>query len=259
MADDRAATRASRARRGWGTVRRWGATALLTVGAPLQAQFLRGTARDEQTERPLAGVRVTAISVRDSTLAEALTDSVGRFQLAVHAGGAPFRLMARRIGLQVVRTDPITARATDTLAFDLMISAVAVGLDTQRVVGALSKNELALADARRRGWEVIAPEVIAESRNRANSVMDLLRDAGVAGLVPPRRDGDCIKSARSGSRCLVFVVDGLLQGANPYLDPRAVYFIALVPGSQATALWGPRALGGAVVVQTRNFADQVKR
>ncbi|MBX9928955.1 MAG: carboxypeptidase-like regulatory domain-containing protein [Gemmatimonadaceae bacterium] len=239
--------------------KRWLAAGAFALAGPLHAQLLRGTARDEQTERPLVGVRITALGARDSTLAEALTDSAGRFRLNVYAGGAPFRLMARRIGLQVVRTEPVSAAPSDTLTFDLMIAAVAVGLDTQRVLGALSKNELALADARRRGWEVISPEVIAGARNRANSVMDLLRDAGIAGLVPPRRDGDCIRTARSGSRCLVLVVDGLLQGANPYLDPRAVYFIALVPGSQATALWGPRALGGAIVVQTRNFADQVKR
>ncbi|MBX9928954.1 MAG: carboxypeptidase-like regulatory domain-containing protein [Gemmatimonadaceae bacterium] len=225
----------------------------------LDAQIIRGVVKSQRDERVLEGVRVTAINRLAKPLAEVVSDAEGKFFLRVDAGGQPFVVQIRRIGLMPSASDEIRAKATDTLDFDFLVPESPVANEAIRVIGEKSNNERHLEEANRRGWRVIPPELVADWRDRAQTMSDLLRATAGAGLTMPRRDGDCIRSSRSGNRCLTWVVDGVVLGPSAILNPRDVYFMAVLSPSEAAVQWGDRAPSGAIVVWTRAYGDRVKR
>lgn len=240
-------------------MRRTAPLLVLCCAGSIDAQVLRGTARIQGSDRPIENGRVVALLADGRGVGATTTDDRGRFYLRVASNGAPFVVAVTRLGMRPTTSNSIMAGDRDTLDVDFSVHEEGVVTDTMKVVAAPGLNEIRLQEAQRRGWNVFPPTEIAEIRERVNSFEDLLRSTGYTGLIiSPRRD-DCIRSTRL-NRCLTVVVDGIpLSGGNPLINPRDVYFMAVLTPSQAQLQFGERAFYGALVVYTRAYGDKYDR
>ena len=230
--------------------------AMLGLPASLPAQVLRGTATLVGDARPLDQARVMALLRDGRAVGSTVTDDRGRFQLRVTAGGQPFAISITRIGMEPTLSDEITLGASDTLDVNFSVVETGIRTDTVRVKATPSLNDVRLAEARRRGWRIFPPADVEKLRERSNSFEDLLRSTGYPGFVIPSRRDDCIRSTRY-NRCLTIVLDGIpLSGSYPNINPRDVYFFALLGKTEAAVQFGDRAPWGAIVIYTRAKGDR---
>jgi len=88
----------------------WVVAALLASASPAAAQVAQGVLRDSTAGTPLPGAVVMALDSAGTTIARTLTDSAGRFSVAL---GRSDRLRFVRIGYtpREVRIDTLDARA----------------------------------------------------------------------------------------------------------------------------------------------------
>lgn len=209
---------------------------------------LHGIVRNRDTGEGIEGASVYAEGRSGgSHRTAAVSDGAGLFSVPLPADTARvWRLIIRRIGF-LPETSTIT-RAADTVA--VWLRPVPVALDGVRIAGRRSVAGRALEDARARGWRVYPEEQIAPLRVRARGFADLVRALGIPGVVPPRRPGDCLRSARN-LQCLAVIVDGFNVGTDISVVSGDVAFIALVGLTEARMFFGPLAPNGAIVVYTR--------
>jgi len=230
--------------------------ALLMLPPSLQAQVLRGTARFAGDDRPLDQARVMALLRDGRSIGSTVTDDQGRFQLRINADGKPFAISMTRIGMAPTLSEEITLATTDTLDVNFSVVETGIRTDTVRVKSTPSMNDLRLTEARRRGWRVFPPVEVEKLRERSNSFEDLLRSSGYPGFVVPSRRDDCIRSTRY-NRCLTIVIDGVpLSGSYPNINPRDIYFFALLGKTEAAVQFGDRTPWGAIVIYTRAKGDR---
>ena len=230
--------------------------ALLSLPPRLQAQVLRGTARLAGDDRPLDQARVMALLRDGRSIGSTVTDDQGRFQFRINAGGHPFAISITRIGMAPTLSEELTLATTDTLDVNFSVVETGIRTDTVRVKSTPSLNDLRLTEARRRGWRVFPPAEVEKLRERSNSFEDLLRSTGFPGFVVPSRRDDCIRSTRY-NRCLTIVVDGVpLTGSYPNINPRDVYFFALLGKTESAVQFGDRTPWGAIVIYTRARGDR---
>jgi len=230
--------------------------ALLMLPHSLQAQVLRGTARFAGDDRPLDQARVMALLRDGRSIGSTVTDDQGRFQLRINADGKPFAISMTRIGMAPTLSEEITLATTDTLDVNFSVVETGIRTDTVRVKSTPSMNDLRLTEARRRGWRVFPPVEVEKLRERSNSFEDLLRSTGYPGFVIPSRRDDCIRSTRY-NRCLTIVIDGVpLSGSSPNINPRDIYFFALLGKTEAAVQFGDRTPWGAIVIYTRAKGDR---
>ncbi|HMS03162.1 MAG TPA: carboxypeptidase-like regulatory domain-containing protein [Gemmatimonadaceae bacterium] len=235
---------------------------LTTATAPLRAQVIRGTLTQAGSDAPLADAVVTITDTARITLDETRTNAAGRFLLdARNAGRVLF--VVRKVGAQPTESDVVQLPGgRDTIDLEIAAPLVGVRLATVRVIGEnparWTFNQNMLREARQSGWRVIAPERIERERGTAQSMGDLLRRLPLASVRPPDGGQGCYYYVRTG-RCLSLVVDGQVLGANAFVSPNDVYFIALLTPSQATIAYGPRARDGALFIATRRQADERQR
>ena len=230
--------------------------AILCLPASLPAQVLRGTAKLVGDDRPLDQARVMAMLRDGRSVGSTVTDDKGRFQLRIKADGKPFAISITRIGMEPTLSEEITLGASDTLDVNFSVVETGIRTDTVRVKATPSLNDVRLAEARRRGWRIFPPVEVETLRERSNSFEDLLRSTGYPGFVVPSRRDDCIRSTRY-NRCLTIVIDGVpLSGSYPNINPRDVYFFALLGKTEAAMQFGDRAPWGAIVIYTRAKGDR---
>ncbi|WP_411281512.1 carboxypeptidase-like regulatory domain-containing protein [Gemmatimonas sp.] len=222
----------------------------------VQAQVLRGYAKLAGDERPLDQARVMALRRDGRSIGSTVTDENGRFQFRINAGGQPFAISITRIGMQPTLSEEISIAITDTLDVNFSVVETGIRTDTVRVKSTPSLNDLRLVEARRRGWRIFPPVDVEKLRERSNSFEDLLRSTGYPGFVVPSRRDDCIRSTRY-NRCLTIVLDGVpLSGSYPNINPRDVYFFALLGKTEAAVQFGDRTPWGAIVIYTRASGDK---
>jgi hypothetical protein len=58
------------------------------------------------------------------------------------------------------------------------------------------------------------------------------------------------------NQCLSVILDGVLIGPSVHLNPRDIYFMAIVSASDSRAEWGDRAPYGAIALYTRMNGDK---
>jgi hypothetical protein len=98
---------------------------------------------------------------------------------------------------------------------------------------------------------------VASIRDRVMSFEDMLRSTGYPGLIISPRREDCIRTTRT-NRCLLIVLDGQpLGGSYPNINPRDVYFMALLTPNQAMLQFGDRGPNGALMIHTRAAGDKI--
>lgn len=234
---------------------------LLITMAPVPAfgQILRGTARIADSERPLDNARITAMLPDGRSVGATTTDEHGRFFLKLAAAGQSFIIAVTRIGMRPASSNAIMATERDTLDFDFNVTKEDIAIDTMRVFAAPGLNEQRLAEARRRGWRVFEPTEIQAIRERVNSFEDMLRSTGFPGLIIPASRNACIRSTRL-NQCLTVVIDGVpISPGNTLINPKDVYFVALLTPNQSQLQFGDRAPYGALIVQTRTYGDRYDR
>lgn len=229
------------------------------LAVPVQrgaAQVLRGIARTANEDRPIERARLVAMLEDGRAIAESFTDADGRFFLKVNARNAPFVIAVTRIGMKPTMSNTLYLAPSDTLDVDFSVAEEGIVTDTVRVRAAPTLNETRLNEAERRGWKIFPPKEVELIRGRVQSFEDLLRSTGYPGLVISPRREDCIRSTRT-NKCLLIVVDGVpLGGSYPNINPRDVYFMALLSPNQAMLQFGDRGPNGALVVYTRAFGDR---
>ena len=231
---------------------------LLCAPAAIHAQILRGTVRVTGTDRTVAGVRIAAMDSLGLTLLEVVSDERGRFTLAL-VTDKPFRIVARKIGLEQSVSDFFRLAPSDTLALDLQVPTDAPALPTVEVGAERPKspNERSLDDAVRHGWKVYSPAKVAEFRDKYRDFPDMLRALQVSGI-RVGRPGECIQSMRFMNRCLAYVIDGTLAGPSAIVVPSDVYFFAVLSATESAVRWGDRAPWGAIVIYTRMNGDRLR-
>lgn len=235
--------------------------ALWGSAKPASGQVIRGVLRSQDVARNIERARVTAQDTAGRLLGEAQSDESGKFTLVLNARGAPFTLLVRRIGIEPSSSTPLTLSPADTVDVELTIPERPLIGDTIRVIGAPSLNESRYREAVRRGWFVFPPAEVEKHREQARDVYDLLRWSGANSLVIPGRTSDCVRNMRylagdrRSERCMVWVVDGVVLGPTPVLNPRDTYFIAILSGSESTLQFGDKAPWGAIVLYTRMHGD----
>ena len=229
---------------------------LCLPAAILQAQLLRGYAKLVDDDRPLDRARVMALLRDGRSVGSTVTDDNGRFQFRIDAGGRPFAISITRIGMEPTLSEEITLETTDTLDVNFNVVETGIRTDTVRVKSTPSLNDIRLVEARRRGWRIFPPAEVEKLRERTNSFEDLLRSTGYPGFVISGRRDECIRSTRY-NRCLTIVIDGTpLSGSYPNINPRDVYFFALLSKTEAAVQFGDRTPWGALVIYTRAMGDR---
>jgi hypothetical protein len=228
----------------------------LPVGA--RAQVFRGAVRQVNTAQPVPLATVTARDTAGNVLAMTTTDSTGLWALRVRRPVGPVELRVRRLGFEMgsyVVKEPV---ASDTLEYEFLLNEVAAAAEAVRVTGDVSLNEKRLAEAYRRGWRVIEPELVASVRDRTADLAQLLRTLGTTSVYPPRGPNDCFRATRN-NQCLAIVVDGLVLGPTAMVLPSDIYFLAILGASEARVQFGDRAPFGAIAIYTRSRYDRTNR
>lgn len=239
----------------WGAVLRC-LTAALSLGAcatEVEAQVLKGSVRTLDTALPLPSVE---IMVRDSLgrdLGRVYSDDQGFFTLRLRERVA-FSVHARRLGFQAADTDLLRI-SQDTVSLEFQLAAVATETDAVTITGMQALNAQRLEEAKRRGWSVYQPELVAQHRSRARNLTELLRSLGPRHLQMPRNTRDCVRSMRN-NQCITYVLDGQVLGTEAYVLPEDIYFLAVLTPSESAVMYGNRAINGAVVVYTRMSSDR---
>jgi hypothetical protein len=234
--------------------------ATLAIGAsePCPAQVLRGTVRVSGSDRAVADARIAAVDSAGTLLHEVVSDSNGRFTLRLSTS-LPFRIEARKIGVEPSFSAYMRAKPADTLDLEIGIPTDVADLPKVEVAGTptRSSNEIAYEDALRHGWKVYAPDRVARLRERYRDFTDMLRALQVEGI-RINRSGDCVQNTHFNNRCLVYVIDGVPAGPYLMVQPSDIYFFAVVSATESAVRWGNRAPWGAIVIYTRMNGDRAK-
>jgi hypothetical protein len=233
------------------------------LASPMRGQVVKGVVRSQTTARPVDRARVTAENRAGVTIGMATSDDSGKFLLRVDAKGEPFSMTVRRIGITPSSTAELHLVPADTVDYEFLIPETSVLADTVRVTGMASYNEAKYQQAIRRGWKVFSPAEVALHRDQVSNVYDLLRWAGASSLIIPQRTSECVRSNRympgdrRNDRCIVWVVDGVVLGPTPVLNPADTYFMAILGASESAVQFGDKAPWGAIVLYTRMNGDRI--
>jgi uncharacterized NAD(P)/FAD-binding protein YdhS len=229
--------------------------ALHVAASEAEAQLLRGSVRLRDATVAVDGARVVAEDRRGRTLGATVTDADGRYRLTITAADStPFRIAITRIGMQPMLSDEYRLALTDTLDADLFVRELPPMLDEVSSTADPSLNARRFAEARRRGWRVYDPITIEARRASSSSLNELLRSLGAPGLIVPQRAGECVRTTRNG-QCLAVIIDNVLVSGAVHLNPRDIYFLAVVSAPDARLEWGDRAGFGALAIYTRMAGD----
>jgi Carboxypeptidase regulatory-like domain len=223
-----------------------------------EAQVVLGTVKAKESGTLLDRAQVFAQNEAGQDIGYATTDADGRFLLKLTTLGRPFRITVRRLGIAPTQSDPIKMQSADTANIEFLVEETSTApVDTFKVKSLQSINDKALAEAERRGWKMFTPKEVEFHRESARTVQDLLRSWGSAGLQFSSRIGDCVRSMRN-NQCLDWVIDGQPAGTNVHMNPKDIYFAALVNRTEAMTQWGNRTPNGAIVIYTRMNGDKIK-
>jgi hypothetical protein len=235
--------------------------ALVACATMANAQVVRGTVRLRDSEATLDQARIIAEDRTGRRLGETVTGADGAYRLPLNRyNGLPFRVSVTRIGVRPTLSNEIVLAPQDTLETDLWVRALPNALTELRTTAsapASTLNASRLINATRRGWKVIPPDEIAERRATALGLPELLRSLGIPGLLVSQRPGECVKTTRTG-QCLALIIDGVLVGGAVHINPRDIFFLAIVGQAEARAEWGDRAAYGALAVYTRMNGDPTR-
>jgi hypothetical protein len=214
----------------------------------------------------VSSARVTANDTAGRELGATTSDGGGHFTLTIRSR-TPFKLNVLKIGWLPSSTELITAARSDTLDIDMLVPADPTAIAAVEIKGETNKsfNTLHLEEAILHGWKVYSPELVAFHRNNSASFTALMREVGVSGVQiddHANSSGNfCARAVRymtqyGKPRCLSYILDGVPSGNFVYVNPRDVYFFAVLNASESASRWGDKAPWGAIVIYTRMNGDK---
>jgi hypothetical protein len=103
------------------------ATLLCLIAASLEAQMVRGRVLDHGTRQPIAGVQLTLRNPQRVIVAQAVSDSLGLFQL-ITRDAAEYRIEAKHIAYADVGTT-VQVRKQEMVAVDVLMSVRTIAVD----------------------------------------------------------------------------------------------------------------------------------
>lgn len=237
------------------------AVVFLAIIAPFEsahAQTLRGSVRLKGTEQTVSNAKLTAEDRQGRKIGEAISNEEGQFQIRISGREKiPFRVTVSRLGLRPSMSAEMILAAEDTIHTDLWTEVVPILLEEVALEARPSYNTILYTNALKRGWRVVDPETVEARRNTSVALNDMLRSLGIPGIIVPQRHGQCIRTTRY-RECLQIVLDGVLVGTEIHMNPRDIYFLALVNSTEARIEWGERAAYGALAIYTRMHGDTYK-
>jgi hypothetical protein len=245
-------------------------TILVAFGGPSRAsaQTLVGTTVDEVRGSPVAGAIIRLLDRGEVEQAQAATDSLGRFVLAVPEAGE-YYLEAVRLGYHRTRSPLLAVRGERAAEIELVMTPAPLGLrglevsaeaEAQKLLRNFNLSPTSLGN-RWMGLDVI--ESVAVKRD-VGSVLEWSGPPGVRVIRPenlaPGSDdlGLCVSQAR-GRRgaglgtCSLIVLDGRIISNEMALDldPLTIEAMALLTPRDATTFYGELGGGGALLLWTR--------
>ena len=222
---------------------------------------------------PLAGVSVSVPAIRSG----ALTDDAGNYSFTIPAArltaGMTLPVTARRIGFAAKTTNVVADRASITINFVLVPSAMQLDEVVTTALG-IQTEKKALGVAQ----QTIDSTLLTQGARSTNIVADLSgKVAGINVTSASTQGGSArivIRGATSigGNNQPLFIVDGIpidnssyatgteANGGGGYdygnsaqdLNPDDIASISVLKGPNAAALYGARAANGAIIVTTKS-------
>jgi hypothetical protein len=240
--------------------------------AVLEGQQVSGVVLEHESGRRLAAVEVSVLS--GSTIeGRALTDSAGRFAVALQHGGR-YKLRATLIGYRSVTSEPFEVAGGEAVRTELLLSVAAIPLDPLRVTarGPLESAYLAsmgFYERQRAGTGHFLARTEIEKRH-AVVLSDVL--SSVPGVKLLRADRGAQKRSEvtfsrgmsSVRQCMpaIFMDGALARAGGPirpnevpldeWINPRDIEGIELYHGAAATpAIFNQQAQCGVVAIWTK--------
>jgi hypothetical protein len=140
--------------------------AALTVAASSAgAQTIRGIVVD-RAETPVPGVVVQLLDTASRVAARALTNQQGEYRVTARTSGS-YRLHTLRIGFRPTDSAPIALQSGAELSQRIVLTGVALGLDTVRIAGRNACRALGDSGEAYRVWEQIHAAVSAAALTAA--------------------------------------------------------------------------------------------
>lgn len=200
--------------------------AALAAARGIEAQTVQGEVADRVTGRLVSGAVVLLLDAADRTVAQAITDSRGQYQLASPAPGA-FRVRALRIGYRPATSQPFTLTAGAELTLQPLPSGDPITLDTVRVQGRNSCSTLSDTRATFALWEqartaLTAARITASGRMMSARILTYQRttrpgNGEVLALHASERSGMTRRPWRSLSPDSLSRIGYMVQGDDNWL------------------------------------------
>jgi TonB-linked SusC/RagA family outer membrane protein len=229
------------------------ATASMAVAQ--QTGTLTGTARDAQSQRPIAGLHVSVQGTPISTL----TRDNGTYLLTNVPAGT--RVIEARVIGYATSTWEVTVAAGETARLDLALSPEAVALGELIVTGTIretprAKLPFTVAQVRGEDLPVPAPNVGQILQAKVPGVT-VVQGSGRPGAPPSiLLRGPTSISGSGRDQGPLFIVDGVILSASiADIDALDIEDVEIIKGAAAASMYGSRAAAGVVSIRTRRGRD----
>jgi hypothetical protein len=205
---------------------------------------------DARNESPMPNTELALVPIdsRNSPVIAGKSDSAG---VSTWRGVQPtwYRVISRRLGFLPAgtRSFPIVGDA-DSITVVLRLSPVTL-LDPVTVmenqINAYGFN----LNLMRRNF--LGGDELRERNPSARNIDELITSINIPGLAIRTGQIRSVLSYR-GVKVRVFILDGSrTSGELPEIEPSSIESLLFVPPSEAGAIFGPDAIGGALIVNTR--------
>jgi len=228
--------------------------AVLYPSTEVQGQMLAGRIVEEGRDIPVPGAVVVLLDRAGEQKASAMADSVGRYRIRPPEKG-DYVIEVTQFGYTTMRSPLIALEAEGSALLDLEVAPAPVdlqGLDVsvereaQRELGSLGLTPSAL------GTRWMDREAI-EAMPGLPPLSAALRNRGIAGASFPDDSHALCLQFRRGTGCAMIMLDGAPLPPHVALDLRLdeMGAMAVLTPSEATAMYGQNAAGGAILLWSR--------
>ena len=218
----------------------------LLASKPPTAVTVSGTVTSEADNQAIPGVSVIEKGTTNGTV----TDLDGNYRLSV--SGPEATLVFSFVGF-VTQEIPVEGQQT----IDVTLSEDVEQLDELVVVGYRSQKESTITGA------VASVDIQDLDSRRVPDVTQALQGqvAGVAITQSTGAPGDAVEVRIRGNGTIgnnnpLYVIDGIPSRDISFLNPADIQSMSVLKDAAAASIYGSRAAGGVIVIETKSGADR---
>ena len=219
---------------------------LLASPSPTWESTISGTVTSEADNQAIPGVSVIEKGTTNGTV----TDLDGNYRLSV--SGPEATLVFSFVGFV---TQEISVEGQQTI--DVTLSEDVEQLDELVVVGYRSQKESTITGA------VASVNIQDLDSRRVPDVTQALQGqvAGVAITQSTGAPGDAVEVRIRGNGTIgnnnpLYVIDGIPSRDISFLNPADIQSMSVLKDAAAASIYGSRAAGGVIVIETKSGADR---